>query len=773
MNAPMLCMIFAAALPWLLCAGVAAQEPDAGPAVTLNFPEGVPIKTLADYVSQRLNINILYDEQVGAKKITIKASAPIPAETLLGVLESALKMNGLALADADQPGWKRIVPVQNLTAISLPPGVEPGDARLSTAVTRVFNLHHAQAQQADTVIKPFLTQPGGNSMVVPGHEMLIVTDFAPNVVRVEKLIDTIDRPGREMAFQFVKVQQLEAQQLAQQLTQLLAAKSKAQAGQGQPGVEVLHDARTNQLILIGAPDRVADAVELVNALDTPLGLETKVYSFETASPERVDSLIRELIGELSAKRLYKSAIDAEANLLIVTTTPDVHQQLSVLRTDLDKPTKEQQSPIRFYKLENASAQDVLATIAALEGGYGLESVEVEGLSVLDRSGSLPVQPQGANAPPSPPGQPPATPPTVQESRERERLREAMSGARSIRGTSRYDSRRSRGSRGAGAPGITSGVYPAGVETESARVTADLNTNTIIVIAEPSIQRVYEQLIKKLDQRRPQVLIEATIVTLDTSNGFSLGVEISRTTDIGDDERVLNFSSFGLSEVDPDTGRLTLTPGLGFNGAVISADIADIVIRALKTTARAKVLSAPRILVNDNATGTINSLSEVPFISINASDTVATTSFADFADAGTTLTVTPQISQGDHLKLQYSVELSSFSGEGTEVAPPPRQTNTVESEVTVPDGHTIVIGGLKRQDFRETIQRIPILGEIPILEFLASSRTINDSESSLFVFIRPVILRDDQFNDLKFFSRRDADRAGITADYPASEPLTVH
>ena len=132
----------------LVCVALAQERPQgerAAGEVTLNFPDSVPIKTLADYVSQRLNINILYDEQIGAKKVTIKAPAAIPADSLLGLLESALKMNGLALTDADQPGWKRIVQVQNLTAISLPPGADEEKLGPSSAVTRVFFLRHAQA----------------------------------------------------------------------------------------------------------------------------------------------------------------------------------------------------------------------------------------------------------------------------------------------------------------------------------------------------------------------------------------------------------------------------------------------------------------------------------------------------------------------------------------------------------------------------------------------------------------------------------------------------
>jgi len=98
----------------------------------------------------------------------------------------------------------------------------------------------------------------------------------------------------------------------------------------------------------------------------------------------------------------------------------------------------------------------------------------------------------------------------------------------------------------------------------ARITADLHTNTLIVVAETASSKIYAELIEKLDQRRPQVLIEAKVIILSGSDDFSFGVEI-----FGDGHnglrKLLAFSSYGLSQIDPATGALNLIPGLGFNG----------------------------------------------------------------------------------------------------------------------------------------------------------------------------------------------------------------
>jgi general secretion pathway protein D len=306
---------------------------------------------------------------------------------------------------------------------------------------------------------------------------------------------------------------------------------------------------------------------------------------------------------------------------------------------------------------------------------------------------------------------------------------------------------------------------------TARVTADPSTNTLIIVAPPAVQRSYEELIQTLDRRRPQVLIEARVVVIDTSDDFSLGIEISGGDRTGAD-RLFAFTSFGLSDVDPVTGALSLIPGRGFNWTLVDPDVADAVLRALTVHRRSRVLATPRVLVNDNATGTLASVAEVPFTSVNASQTVATTSFAGFAEAGTTIEVQPRISDGNSIELRFSVSLNSFTGQGSEGVPPPRQTDQVTSSATIPDGHTIIVGGLNRENSGTTVQGVPILEHIPFLRLLTSNTTKTMSRTTLFVFLRPVILRDDKFRDLRFISDRDMEKACVPAQFPKSEPLLI-
>jgi len=757
MNAAAIVWIFACIIASLPSLYVRAQDVvgdiDAE-MVELNFGDEVELTVLVDLLARRLDMNILYDEQLRGKRVTLKTPAKLPRSSLLTLLESALRMKGFALVDGEDPGWKKIVPVRGLIDIAGDPdAADANDApepRPTQAVTRVFRLEHTKPDAVDPVVRPFLTQPGGNAMSLPDRGLLIVTDYQENMGRIAQLISLADRPGPAIVVKFVEAKHLDASALAERVRGLLQTKQRL-AGQdpaAEARIEVSHDERTNQVILLGEAGSVAEAEAAIGAFDVDLGLKTVVYQLGSVPPERIERLARELLDPEGSGRTLRTSVDAEAGFLVVTTTEANHTQIRDLKDSLDIPLAEDQNPVRFYKLENASAAEVLAIIQSLEGGTGLADVDV-----------APNQAQGDTSnrgvtrysPPDPPEVDAAEAGTV-PGRDQNLVGETNTGTLS---------------------GVTPGVLrpvEQALQSQRANVTADPNTNSIIVVAEPAVQHVFEHLIGMLDRRRPQVMVEVTLVAIDTSDGFSLGVELRREEEWSDGQALL-FSSFGLSEVDGD-GEFALSPSIGFNGVAVDADIGEIVLKALKTDGNTRVLSEPKLLVNDNATGTLASVAEAPFSSVNASDTVATTSFGGFVEAGTTISVAPQISEGDHIILSYDIALNSFGEGGGDDLPPPRQTNSLKSIVTIPDGQMIIVGGLNRTDESLTKQSIPVLGSIPGVEFLFSNRTKNQSETTLFAFIRPVILRDDQFEDLKYLSAVDRRDAGLPDAYPSSAPLLV-
>jgi general secretion pathway protein D len=768
--------------------GATADGPTTMPAgpstdelITLSFPDNVELKVLIEYVSDRLGLNVLYDEQVASQRVTLKTPTLVPRSSLQGILAAALRSKGLLLIAGDQPGWKRVVPAANLVNVSLPAAAtRPAGAAGTDVVTEVFELAHGDPARADAAVRPFLTQPGGSCLPLPEQHLLVVTDYASTVDRVADLIRLMDRPSEALDVRFIDVRHTDAQQLAQQVTALLASASKGAAGStvAQAVAEVVPDPRTNRLEIVGGPASLVAAERLAAQLDVPVDVTTRYYALKAASPERIDRLAKELVRGTDLAKTYQSVTDKDANLLIVTGTAAVQRQVADLVANLDVAVTAEQSPVRFYKLLNTEASDILATLQAIAGetpaAPAASRVPSGAATGLALSGTQTGQPgNGAGAGLGSIG----TAGTVGANAT------GLGGSGTAGAFGATNATGGVGTGGFGTAGVgLSSQVPGGdqpaaqqrstLKLKDATVTSDPNTNSLIVVAPPGQQAYYAQLIAQLDKRRPQVLMECTIVTLDTSNNATFGLEVGGGGGAGRTQFV-SFGSFGLSTPSASTGQLTLLPGAGFNGAVLNPDVGSVIIQALATHSRARVMSAPKILVNDNATGTLSSVAEQPYTSVNASQTVSTTSFAGYASAGTTITLTPHISEADHLQLDYSVSLNSFTGQSSASGvPAPRQTDQVQSRVTIPDGSVVVVGGLNRRDDSRTYSGFPLIDQIPILRDVFSDHGRTDSQSTLFVFLRPVILRDDQFADLKYYSDRDVKVAGVPGDWPSSEPVLV-
>jgi general secretion pathway protein D len=284
-------------------------------------------------------------------------------------------------------------------------------------------------------------------------------------------------------------------------------------------------------------------------------------------------------------------------------------------------------------------------------------------------------------------------------------------------------------------------------------------------------------VRQIDRRRPQVQIEAVLVELSADDNLNLGIELeSWQPGTHGETTTLFFTSFGLSTIDPNTGQRTLIAQPGVGAAILRPDEVPFVLSALQATGKASIMSYPKVLVNDNVAGTISSIREEPYTQVNASNTVATTSFGGYIQAGIQFGVVPHISENNYLRLEYQVQLNSFVGSPTTTVsgtlPPARDTNTVQSEVTVPDNHTIIIGGLQRQLQGQSVRKVPLLGDIPGVGLLFQTLNKTSRTVTLYFFLRPQILRDDRFLDLKLISQQAADRAEIGGQWPRNPAIAI-
>lgn len=304
-------------------------------------------------------------------------------------------------------------------------------------------------------------------------------------------------------------------------------------------------------------------------------------------------------------------------------------------------------------------------------------------------------------------------------------------------------------------GQTGGATPA---ANSVSVWADTQTNALIINAPPKMMRSLMQIVDKLDIRRAQVLVEAIIVEVNADKTSELGVTWAiGGTGSNSPAGVTNFPDFGPGivqlgaaagsggQVDP-TGLIGdgITMGLG---RVSDSGISfGAIIRALNGDADTNIISTPSIVTTDNEEATLNVGQEVPFVTGsysntgNAGGSVNPFQTIQRQQIGVKLAITPQINEGDSLLLKISQEISNLASSAAAVDLITNQ-RIIETTVIVDDGEILVLGGLLEDVLRETEQRVPVLGRIPIIGNLFRSRKTDKVKTNLLVFIRAKILRD--------------------------------
>ena len=310
-------------------------------------------------------------------------------------------------------------------------------------------------------------------------------------------------------------------------------------------------------------------------------------------------------------------------------------------------------------------------------------------------------------------------------------------------------------QGAAAQGAAGGA-PA--QANAISVWADTQTNALVINAPPKLMRSINLILDKLDIRREQVLVEAIIVEVIADKTAELGVTwavegAGSNTPIG----VTNFPDFGPGvvqiggaagsggQVDPSGligSGITLGIGRISDSGISFAAIAT----ALQGNADTNIISMPSIVTTDNEEATLNVGQEVPFLSGSYSSTgnvggsVNPFQTIQREQIGVKLAITPQINEGDSLLMTISQEISNIAESAAAVDLITNQ-RIIETTVIVDDGEILVLGGLLEDVLRESEQRVPVLGSIPILGNLFRSRKTDKIKTNLLVFIRPTILRD--------------------------------
>jgi len=288
------------------------------------------------------------------------------------------------------------------------------------------------------------------------------------------------------------------------------------------------------------------------------------------------------------------------------------------------------------------------------------------------------------------------------------------------------------------------------------VVADDASNALLIAANKTRYAEVLELIRQLDRRQDQVLIESALIELNGTDFRDIGIELALGEVVG--EGGFGVTGFGFSTIDLDTGqRIPNEPSAGLVAGILSGDDVNlpVLLSAAARTTGANVLNVPSVLVNNNGSAKVVTKDEQPTTTTTFSGTVGTQqdSFSGFQEAGITLEISPSISASRYLRLDISLVVSNFVGsfQTASNVPPPRVTREMKTIVNVPDGDTMVIGGVISDSDQKTREGIPWLMDIPLLGALFRHDSDTNSRTTLYFFVTPHILRDPDFADLSEIS----------------------
>ena len=345
-----------------------------------------------------------------------------------------------------------------------------------------------------------------------------------------------------------------------------------------------------------------------------------------------------------------------------------------------------------------------------------------------------------------------------------------------------------------------GAAPATNSTDSVNVWADNQTNAIVINAPPKMMRSLMNIVDKLDIRRPQVLLEAIIVEIIADKSSDLGV--TWAVDGSGDNAVVGVTNFppgpGVVQLAGaiNSGGDGITDPGSLIGAGITLGIGRIadsgtnfaaILNALQGDANTNIISTPTLVTTDNEEASLNVGQEVPFVTGSYSNTGGAGGINPFQtvtrqQVGVKLVITPQINDGDSLLLKISQEISNIASSSQGAVDLVTNQRIIETTVIVEDGAILVLGGLLEDVLRESDQRVPILGSIPVLGALFRNRSTDKVKTNLMVFIRPKILRnsaqiafetDAKYNSIREIQRQNAQDFGDNVSLmPGEERLML-
>ena len=484
---------------------------------------------------------------------------------------------------------------------------------------------------------------------------------------------------------------------------------------------------TNTLVITDTAENVRRIEGIARALDADTGQEVFTIQIRNADAMTVGAAVESVLNSTAAEgAVAKVTVDPRANLLLLKSNRETYEMVQRIVTDLDVPGQAIPSTVpvtRVYKLHYADANSMAEVLRGLIG-----------------SGSTVSNPVAE-----------ALPPDVV----------ATAG-------------------GEATPEVRLVTPPpvASFAVEDITIQPSIETNAVVVRARQEVQADLAALIAELDQRRPQVLIEAAIVEVSGDISEQLGIQLG----FGTAAPPGGFAATSFSPSGPTLDNiLTLlgspaAVGVAATGLSIGLSRQDkygLLLQALGQSTKANLLSTPSITTLDNQAAEIVVGQNVPFRTGTFTGNGTTQNTIERRDVGITMRVVPRVNQGDVIQLEISQEVSSLANSALAgAADIVTNRRSIKTTVLADNGGTIVLGGLITNDRQSTRSEVPGLGKLPIVGGLFRSKQNSARKQTLFVFLRPTILRtredvssvsSNRFQRLKAIEANPGDKGSLLVE----------
>ena len=677
-------------------------------------------------------------------------------------------------------------------------------------------LFDARSEGAEGTKTPVVLHPdeASNSLVVSAsrddHDV------------VKELLVMLDKPSNiSRQFEIFPMKYAKAATVAEKLETLFTSQAEGGGGGRADAIAAQADERTNSIIVWASPTEMLNIGDVIARLDTSapvVEMMVKVIQLKQALAEDFATLLEESVfgdkaetdeeravimsfkekdanGKEVTRRLLRQDIkvkpDPRTNSLMVTAPADSMAMLESMITDFDR-IRPVRSELRLFPLVNSDAESMvekLKNIFSQEGGdsggggaasetrrqffFGsgqegeLASVGQELRFEADRRTNTIIA-AGAEV-------------DLRMVEELIRYLDSLEADERVTGV--YKAKFLQGSEIATAiQGFVEQeqqVLGDGddeesrirkqerqVSVESVGTEVDGSSSVLYGTSRKNFQRTME-MIEQIDSPEPQVMINVLIAEVTLSDDLELGIEIagqeldfSRGPSVLGPNGVIDGSDFDFIS-GTDLGAAGLGLG-GFNFTVTGEDF-SFLLHALQTDSRLEILSRPILLVRNGEEGKITIADEVPIVeSSQQSDTGSVRSTITRQDVGIVLTATPHISPDGYVTIDVTQEISNISGENIQlsegVSSPVFAKREVDTNVTVRDGETVVIGGLIQQRDSEGENKVPLLGDLPLIGALFRSTSVSHNKTELLVVMTVDVLRTD--DDVRQMSVKHRDMYGL-------------